>query len=86
MNHRSYHSVRFDDGLCDGCLACVRACPHDAAIRVDGRQFFAKLSITSSLPPTPPNFARIVDLNEAGELPTGDPTDLEAGANRCAVR
>lgn len=32
--------------------ACVRACPHDAAIRVDGRQFFAKLSITSSLPPT----------------------------------
>jgi glyoxylase-like metal-dependent hydrolase (beta-lactamase superfamily II) len=41
---------------------------------------------TSKLPPTPPNFARIVDLNEAGEFPTGDPTDLEAGANRCAVR
>ena len=42
--------------------------------------------VTSQLPPTPPNFARIVDLNEAGEFPTGDPTDLEAGANRCAVR
>jgi glyoxylase-like metal-dependent hydrolase (beta-lactamase superfamily II) len=42
--------------------------------------------VTSKLPPTPPNFARIVDLNEAGEFPTGDPTDLEAGANRCAVR
>jgi glyoxylase-like metal-dependent hydrolase (beta-lactamase superfamily II) len=42
--------------------------------------------VTSQLPPTPPNFARIVELNEAGEFPTGDPTDLEAGANRCAVR
>jgi glyoxylase-like metal-dependent hydrolase (beta-lactamase superfamily II) len=42
--------------------------------------------VTSQLPPTPPNFARIVDLNEAGEFPTSDPTDLEAGANRCAVR
>jgi glyoxylase-like metal-dependent hydrolase (beta-lactamase superfamily II) len=42
--------------------------------------------VTSNLPPTPPNFARIVDLNEAGEFLAGDPTDLEAGANRCAVR
>ena len=42
--------------------------------------------VTSNLPSTPPNFARIVDLNEAGEFPGGDPTDLEAGANRCAVR
>jgi len=41
--------------------------------------------LTSRLPETPPNFARIVELNEAGELPEGDPTDLEAGANRCAV-
>jgi glyoxylase-like metal-dependent hydrolase (beta-lactamase superfamily II)/rhodanese-related sulfurtransferase len=42
--------------------------------------------VTSNLPPTPPNFVRIVELNEAGELPPDDPTDLEAGANRCAVR
>jgi glyoxylase-like metal-dependent hydrolase (beta-lactamase superfamily II)/rhodanese-related sulfurtransferase len=42
--------------------------------------------MTSNLPPTPPNFIRIVELNEAGEFPTSDPTDLEAGANRCAVR
>lgn len=42
--------------------------------------------VTAHLPPTPPNFVRIVDLNEAGNLPTGDLTDLEAGANRCAVR
>lgn len=41
--------------------------------------------VMSRLPATPPNFARIVELNEAGELPAGDPTELEAGANRCAV-
>jgi glyoxylase-like metal-dependent hydrolase (beta-lactamase superfamily II) len=42
--------------------------------------------VTSNLPATPPNFARIVELNEVGEFPPGDPTELEAGANRCAVR
>ena len=42
--------------------------------------------VTSHLPPAPPNFGRIVGLNEAGDFPSGDPTDLEAGANRCAVR
>jgi glyoxylase-like metal-dependent hydrolase (beta-lactamase superfamily II)/rhodanese-related sulfurtransferase len=42
-------------------------------------------AILARLPPTPPNHHRIVALNEAGTLPDGDPTDLEAGANRCAV-
>ena len=37
------------------------------------------------IPPTPPNHLEIVRLNEAGEMPTGDATELEAGANRCAV-
>jgi glyoxylase-like metal-dependent hydrolase (beta-lactamase superfamily II) len=41
--------------------------------------------ITSHLPPTPPNFVRIVALNEAGDFPASDPTGLEVGANRCAV-
>jgi glyoxylase-like metal-dependent hydrolase (beta-lactamase superfamily II) len=42
--------------------------------------------VTSHLPPTPPNFVRIVGLNEAGEFPADDPIGLEAGANRCAIR
>jgi glyoxylase-like metal-dependent hydrolase (beta-lactamase superfamily II)/rhodanese-related sulfurtransferase len=42
--------------------------------------------VTSQLPPTPPNFARIVALIERGESPEGNPVELEAGANRCAVR
>jgi hypothetical protein len=41
--------------------------------------------ILSRIPPTPPNYERIVELNEAGVLPAEDPTELEAGANRCAV-
>lgn len=42
-------------------------------------------SLISRIPPAPPNYVRIVELNEAGGLPEADPTDLEAGANRCAV-
>src|SRR5437016_1980097 len=40
--------------------------------------------VLARLPPTPPNHHRIVALNHAGALPD-DPTELEAGANRCAV-
>jgi glyoxylase-like metal-dependent hydrolase (beta-lactamase superfamily II) len=42
-------------------------------------------AILARIPPTPPNHAQIVALNEAGVFPAGDATDLEAGANRCAV-
>jgi glyoxylase-like metal-dependent hydrolase (beta-lactamase superfamily II) len=42
-------------------------------------------TVLARIPPTPPNHARIVALNEAGIVPDGDLTDLEAGANRCAV-
>jgi glyoxylase-like metal-dependent hydrolase (beta-lactamase superfamily II) len=41
--------------------------------------------LLSRLPPTPPNYERIVDLNERGVSPGVDITELEAGANRCAV-
>lgn len=42
-------------------------------------------TISSRIPPAPPNHHRIVGFNEAGKLPEGDPTELEAGANRCAI-
>jgi glyoxylase-like metal-dependent hydrolase (beta-lactamase superfamily II) len=42
-------------------------------------------AILARIPPTPPNHATIVGLNERGEMPAGDPTDLDAGANRCAI-
>lgn len=41
--------------------------------------------LLARLPPSPPNYALISQLNESGEWPDSDPTDLEAGANRCAI-
>jgi len=42
-------------------------------------------TLVQRLPPTPPNYERITRLNEAGLFPEGDVTELEAGANRCAI-
>jgi glyoxylase-like metal-dependent hydrolase (beta-lactamase superfamily II)/rhodanese-related sulfurtransferase len=42
-------------------------------------------TILNRLPATPPNHHQIVELNETGVLPEMDLTDLEAGANRCAI-
>ena len=41
-------------------------------------------TLLKHISPTPPNHKRIVEFNKAGELPEGDLTELEAGANRCA--
>ncbi|MEX2262712.1 MAG: MBL fold metallo-hydrolase [Bryobacteraceae bacterium] len=41
--------------------------------------------ILARIPPTPPNYLSIVQFNETGNWPESDLTDLEAGANRCAV-
>src|SRR5258708_6347193 len=42
-------------------------------------------TLLQRLPPTPPNYQRIVTLNEAGLVPDHDVTELEAGANRSAI-
>lgn len=49
-----------------------------------GEEAFVE-TLLSRIPETPPNHLEIVRLNERGELPEGDPTQLEAGANRCAI-
>ncbi len=41
--------------------------------------------ILDRMPPTPPNFLRIMHQNEACAEPEGDPAELESGANRCSV-
>ena len=41
-------------------------------------------AVLARIPPTPPNHVQIVELNERGELPD-DTSELEAGANRCAI-
>ncbi len=42
-------------------------------------------SILARIPPTPPNYERIIACNEAGLLPEQQAIELEAGANRCAI-
>ncbi len=73
--------VAFDKEMIGSTLAKVRE--KAAVLRLPEDAFVQKL--TAHLPPTPPNYHRVVELNEAGQLPEGDPTDLEAGANRCAA-
>ena len=41
--------------------------------------------IMMRIPPTPPNYRQVVKFNEMGLLPESSATDLEAGANRCAI-
>jgi glyoxylase-like metal-dependent hydrolase (beta-lactamase superfamily II) len=53
-----------------------------ALARLDQAAFVE--AVLAHIPPHPPNHSRIVELNERGELPE-DPSELEAGANRCAV-
>jgi glyoxylase-like metal-dependent hydrolase (beta-lactamase superfamily II) len=53
-----------------------------AMLRMDADAFAETL--LARIPPTPPNHFQIVELNERGEFPE-DPSELEAGANRCAI-
>ena len=41
-------------------------------------------AVLARIPPSPPNHSRIGEFIERGELP-GDPSELQAGANRCAI-
>lgn len=41
--------------------------------------------LLARLPPAPPNYKQIVELNERGTAAGIDVTELEAGANRCAA-
>lgn len=74
--------VPFDDEIVGSSLGTVKD-------EVDALQWTEEhfvRSVTENVPPTPPNHETIISRNETGEWPTDDKiTDLEAGANRCAV-
>ena len=53
-------------------------------LRLDEEQFVSE--IVRGLQPKPPNFQRVIAVNEGKETLEGiDPLDLEAGPNRCAA-
>lgn len=73
--------VAFDGEPVAAPLADVRG-RIDAAAQ-DEEGFVREL--VDGIPATPPNYERIVSLNERGVLPQDELADLEAGGNRCAV-
>ena len=75
------HPVPFDDTVVGARLRTVRE-------RVDTLELPKAAFVERTLgriPPTPPNYERIVELNEAGATSVENILDLEAGANRCAI-
>jgi glyoxylase-like metal-dependent hydrolase (beta-lactamase superfamily II) len=73
--------VAFDGEAVTATLASVR---ERVGLLHKLQQAFVE-ALLARIPPTPPNHHRIVALNEAGSTFDGDPSELEAGANRCAV-
>ena len=70
----------------DGEPICAPMSEVRKSVRVlrEGEEAFVQ-KIAERVAPPPSNFESIVELNRAGEVPEGDPTELEAGANRCAA-
>ena len=73
--------IAFDGRPVVAALGDVRGA---VSLLAEEEQVFVE-ALLKRIPPTPPNHLHIVMFNEAGELPEGDPTLLEAGANRCAA-
>lgn len=73
--------VDFDGRALSTTLAAARA--EVALLRPPEAEFVETL--LARIPAAPPNHHTIVALNRAGALPAGDLSELEAGANRCAV-
>ena len=75
------HPVPFDRKIVGETLGKVRA-----AVNLPSNASSFAESVLKRLPIAPPNHLAIISFNEAGVFPKGDPTELEAGANRCALR
>ncbi len=73
--------VAFDSDPIASTLAGIK---EQVGVIHETREVFMQ-QILGRIPPTPPNYERIVRLNEEGVLPERDVTELEAGANRCAI-
>ncbi len=73
--------VPFDGKSVSGPLSDVRA---GVALLHESEEAFVE-KVAGQVSPTPTNHERIVELNRSGKMTEEDPTELEAGANRCAV-
>ncbi len=65
-------------------MATIEEIRNNISVLKLSKQDFIK-SILSKIPPTPPNYLRIIELNLEGNIGSVDPKEIEAGANRCAI-
>ena len=65
------------------CAPLAQVLHENALLALPEEEFVA--AILARIPPPPPNFLSIMQLNESGTWPEGDPSNLESGSNRCAV-
>jgi glyoxylase-like metal-dependent hydrolase (beta-lactamase superfamily II)/rhodanese-related sulfurtransferase len=75
------HPVAFDEAPITASLEQVRA---ENKLLASDEESFVR-AIAANVMPTPANYESITRFNESGTTPEGDPTDLESGANRCAI-
>ena len=73
--------VEFNNIPIQASLASVK---QNVSILSMGEEEFVQ-TILQRIPPTPANYLAIVESNLAGEYDNVNPTDLEAGANRCSI-
>jgi len=74
-------TVAFDNKLISGSAATLK---HSLDILKMAKGDFIEETI-NRIPPTPPNYLIIAELNKSGSREGIVPADLEAGANRCAI-
>lgn len=75
------HAVRFDGEMIQAQLSELQ---HKLELLNLPKEQFIQASF-NKIPPTPPNYLNIAELNKKGSFEGQNPADLEAGANRCAV-
>lgn len=75
------HAVHFDGQMIESRLADLRTGLE--LLQLSKSEFME--ATMKRIPPTPPNYQTIAELNRKGDYSGHVPADLEAGANRCAI-
>jgi glyoxylase-like metal-dependent hydrolase (beta-lactamase superfamily II)/rhodanese-related sulfurtransferase len=75
------HAIPFDDKPIMATLEKIQE--QVSLVKLQKDEFIQ--TTLSKIPPAPPNYQKIAELNRKGNYEGHVPADLEAGANRCAV-
>ncbi|CAN5598780.1 rhodanese-like domain-containing protein [soil metagenome] len=73
--------VPFDKQIISSSIAEIKRNVNSLKLK---KEDFIK-NILSKIPPTPPNYLTVTEINLSGDIKNIDPKEIEAGANRCAI-